>query len=335
VASKTMRAVLIRPPGGGPEVLQIGEAPLPEPGPEQLLVRVRATALNRADTLQRRGHYPPPPGESGILGLELAGEVAGLGGAVSDFKVGDCVFGLIGGGGYAEFALLDHRMAIPIPPGWSFEQGAAIAEVFYTANETIFVQGGLAAGETVLIHAGGSGVGTAGIQMASAIGARVLFTAGSEDKIARAQELGRGGSVTGINYKTQDFQQEVMRRTDNQGVDVVLDFLAASYLAKNLAVLKVRGRLIIAALMGGSKAEIDLALVQRKRLSVMGSALRSRTLAEKREVTARFRERWWPLLLDGRIRPIIDRSFPLEKARAAHELMESNRNFGKIILTVS
>jgi putative PIG3 family NAD(P)H quinone oxidoreductase len=333
MAAQMMRAVVMKG-AGAPDVLEIGQVPVPEPGPEQLLVRVRATALNRADTLQRRGLYPVPPGESEILGLELAGEVVRWGKSAAGFKAGDRVFGLVGGGGYAEFALLDHRMAIPIPPGWSDAQGAAVAEVFYTANETIFVLGGLSEGQTVLIHAGGSGVGTAGIQMASAIGARVLFTAGTTEKIQRAEALSRGAQVTGINYKTQDFQQEVMRLTADQGVDVVLDFLGGSYLARNMAVLKTTGRLVIAALMGGAKAEIDLGLLQRRRLSVMGSALRSRGLAEKREVTQRFRERWWPMLLDGRIQPVIDSTFPLEQARQAHEHMEANRNFGKIILTV-
>jgi putative PIG3 family NAD(P)H quinone oxidoreductase len=328
-----MRAVVIREPGG-PEVLTIGQVPVPEPGPEQLLVRVRATALNRADTLQRRGLYPPPPGESEILGLELAGEVVSAGSAVSEIRPGDRVFGLVGGGGYAEYAVLDHLMAIPTPAAWTDAQAAAVAEVFFTANETVFVLGGLEKGQSVLIHAGGSGVGTAAIQMASAIGAQVLFTAGGPDKVRRAEALGRGGPVSGIDYKAQDFQLEVMRRTNGQGVDVVLDFLGASYLGRNLAVLKTTGRLVIAALMGGAKSEIDLGLLLRRRLSVMGSALRSRSLEEKREVTRRFRERWWPMLVDGRIQPVIDSTFPLERAREAHEHMEANRNFGKIILTV-
>ncbi len=318
---------------GGPEVLAMGEVERPAPGKGQLLVRVRASALNRADTLQRRGAYPPPPGESDILGLELAGEVEALGEGVeeSEFCKGGRVFGLVGGGGYAEYALIDGEMAIPIPEGWSFAQAAAVPEVFFTANETVFVLGGLQEGESVLIHAGGSGVGTAAIQMASLIGARVFFTAGSEEKIAKAKAL---GAEEGINYKSHDFAEEIKRLTDGQGVDVVEDFLGASYLARNLSVLNAGGRLVLVALMGGAKTEIDLGLVLRKRLQIFGSVMRSRSLADKRAITRRFRERWLPPLADGRIKPIIDSVYPLDRVREAHEAMEANRNFGKIILEV-
>lgn len=316
---------------GGPEVLAIGEAATPVPGPEQLLLRVRASALNRADTMQRRGAYPPPPGDSEILGLELAGEVESWGEAVSGFSKGDRVFGLVGGGGYAEYGLLDHKMAMPMPEGWSFAEAAAVPEVFFTANETVFVLGGLQAGETALIHAGGSGVGTAAIQMAREAGATTYFTAGSQDKIERATAL---GAKAGINYKTHDFAEEIMRLTGGEGVDLVEDFLGASYLERNLSILKEHGRLVLVALMGGAKTEIDLAVVMRRRLQVFGSVMRSRPLADKREITARFRERWLPLLVAGKIKPIIDSVYPLEKAREAHEAMEANQNFGKIILEV-
>jgi putative PIG3 family NAD(P)H quinone oxidoreductase len=299
-----------------------------------LLVRVFATALNRADVLQRRGHYPPPPGESEVLGLELAGRVEAWGGSVQGFARGDRVFGLVGGGSYAEYALLDHRMAMRIPDGWGFEQAAAVPEVFLTANETIFVLGGLTEGQAVLVHAGGSGVGTAAIQMATVTGARVYFTAGSDEKIRRAEALGMGAPVKGINHKTQDFREEVLRATGGAGVDVVLDFLGASYLERNLAVLKPAGRLVIASLMGGARAEVDLALILRRRLQVMGSVLRSRTLEDKRMITERFRRHWLPLLEQGRIKPVIDRVLPLERVREAHAAMEANQNFGKIVLTL-
>lgn len=316
---------------GGPEVLTVSDVPTPTPGPEQLLVRVRATALNRADTLQRRGQYPPPPGDSEVLGLELAGEVEAWGGAVSGFRKGQRVFGLVGGGGYAQYALLDHRMAMEIPAGWSFEQAAAVPEVFFTANETVFVLGGLKPGEAVLIHAGGSGVGTAAIQMARFIGATVYVTAGSPEKIERCLAL---GAHAGINYKTQDFAEEIRRLTGGAGVDVVQDFLGASYFARNLSVLKNGGRLILVALMGGAKVEADLSLIMRKRIHVIGSVMRSRPLADKREITRRFQERWLPALVSGAIKPIIDSVYPLDKVREAHIAMEENRNFGKIILRI-
>lgn len=316
---------------GDPEVLTLGEAPTPEPKPDDLLVRVRASALNRADTLQRRGRYPAPPGDSEILGLELAGEVAGWGSAVTGFAKGQRVFGLVGGGGYAEYALLDHKMAMLIPEGWSYEQAAAVPEVFFTANETVFVLGNLQRGETLLVHAGGSGVGTAAIQMAHHLGATVYFTAGSAEKIERAMAL---GADAGINYKTQDFVAEVKRLTDGAGVDVVEDFLGASYLARNMDALKTTGRLVVVATMGGTKTEIDLNLLMRKRLAIFGSVLRARPLVEKRQVTQRFLQRWMEPLTAGVLNPIVDSTFPLAQAKEAHERMESNQNFGKIILTV-
>jgi putative PIG3 family NAD(P)H quinone oxidoreductase len=316
---------------GGPEVLAVLEVPTPRPGPEQVLVRVRATALNRADTLQRRGLYPPPPGDSEVLGLELAGEVEAWGNAVTGFRKGQRVFGLVGGGGYAQYALLDHRMAMEIPEGWSFEQAAAVPEVFFTANETLFVLGELKPGETVLIHAGGSGVGTAAIQMARFIGATAYVTAGSQDKIDRCMAL---GASAGINYKAHDFAEEIKRLTGGTGVDVVEDFLGASYFARNISILKNGGRLILVALMGGSKVEADLAVIQRKRLKVIGSVMRSRPLADKREITRRFQERWLPALVSGAIKPIIDSVYPMDQVRDAHVAMEENRNFGKIILKV-
>lgn len=325
-----MKAMMLTHPGG-PEVLQLTEVLDPTPGPEELLVRVRASALNRADTLQRRGLYPPPPGESDILGLELAGEVEAVGSAVSGFAPGERVFGLVGGGGYAEKALIHYRMAMPIPTGWSFVQAAAVPEVFFTANETLFNLGKLAHGETVLIHAGASGVGTAGIQMARYAGARVLITAGSAEKIARTIEL---GAEAGINYKEEDFAARVQSLTDKAGVDVVQDFIGAAYWQRNLQCLKVGGRLVLVGLMGGAKVEADLNTLLRKRLHIIGSVMRSQSLADKIAITQRFRDRWLPLLQSGAIRPVIDTSFPLAEAAAAHRYMEENRNIGKIMLTM-
>lgn len=317
---------------GGPEVLILDDVPPPpKPTDTQLLVDVKATALNRADLIQRRGGYPPPPGESDILGLEIAGKVSGIGKTVTGFNEGDRVFGLVGGGGYAEQAVIDYRMAMCIPEKWSFEDAAAIPEVFFTANENIFTLGRLTQGETILIHAGGSGVGTAGIQIANHAGARVFVTAGTSNKIDNCKKL---GATQGINYKQSDYVTEIQGLTDREGVDVVLDFIGAPYLARNLEILKTKGRLLQVGLMGGSTAEIDLGTVMRKRLQIIGSVMRPQSLQEKIAITQRFVDRWLPKLMDGTLRPVIDTVYPLTQAREAHEYMEANRNFGKVILSV-
>ncbi len=325
-----MKAITFDTPGD-PEVLHVSEVPDPIPGPEDLRVRVRASALNRADTMQRRGMYPPPPGESDILGLELAGEVETVGSAVQGFKSGDRVFGLVGGGGYAEKALLDYRMAMPIPAGWDFVKAAATPEVFFTANETLFTLGRLQGGETVLIHAGASGVGTAGIQMARHAGARVFVTASSAEKIARTIEL---GAEIGINYKAEDFAARIAELTNQEGVDLIQDFIGATYWERNLRCLKTAGRLVLVGLMGGDRVEVDLGMIMRRRLQVLGSVMRSQPLENKIAIAQRFRQRWLPLLARGDMQPIIDTSFPLAEAAAAHCYMEENRNTGKIILVV-
>ena len=323
-----MRAVLCDG-AGGPEVLTIGTCPKPLPGPGQLLVRVKACALNRADLLQRMGRYPPPPGEPEILGLELAGDVELTGEGVEIFTPGDKVFGLVGGGAYAEFALLDARMAVPMPNGWSYLDATAVPEVFFTAAETLFTVGGLAAGETVLIHAGGSGVGTAAIQLAQFRGARAFVTAGSDEKIQRCVEL---GAAAGINYKTENFADRVQTLTDGGGVDLIEDFIGAENLERNLACLRPRGRLVLIAMMGGAKAELDLGIILRKRLRVAGFVLRPQSLPEKRAITERFQQHWLPALTSGDLRPVIDRTYPIAEVAAAHEWMGQNRNFGKILL---
>ena len=325
-----MQAITFDAPGG-PEVLKVEHVADPVPSADQLLVRVRATALNRADTLQRQGLYPPPPGESDVLGLEWAGEVETVGSAVRDVRVGDRVFGLVGGGGYAEKAVLDARMAMPMPAGWSFAEAAAVPEVFFTAQETLFSLAQLRAGETVLIHAGASGVGTAGIQMAREVGANVLVTAGSAEKIARCLEL---GAAAGCNYKERGFADWVHERTDGRGVDVIEDFIGAAYWNDNLKSLATGGRLVLVGFMGGTKAQTNLGLILMKRLRIFGSVLRSRPLADKIDITRRFQADWLPLLEAGRIKPIIDCRFGLHEAADAHRYMEANKNVGKIILEV-
>jgi NADPH:quinone reductase len=325
-----MRAIVCRG-AGGVEVLAMDEVPRPEPGPGQLLLRVGAAALNRADTLQRRGEYPPPPGESDILGVEVAGEVAALGSGVTGFAPGQRVFGLVPGGGYAELCLMDAEMALPVPAGWTFAEAAAVPEAFLTAHIVLCELGGLRAGESVLVHAGGSGVGTACIQMARELGARVFCTVGSEQKLARAIAL---GAEAGVNHRTRDFAHEVPRLTGGEGVDVVVDFLGAEALQRNLSVLRPEGRLLLVGVLTGTRCELDLDPILLKRLRVLGTVLRGRPLEQRRAFNRRFAERWLPLLAGGRLRPVIDSIHPWEQVARAHEALEANRNFGKILLSM-
>ena len=319
------------PAYGGPEVLTMAEAPVPEAGPGELLVRVRAAGVNRADCLQRAGTYPMPPGLGNVPGLELAGEVVATGAGVETFRTGDRVFGLVAEGGYAEYARLDAGLAVPIPDGWSFAEGAAVIEVFCTANETVFELGGLEEGQALLVHAGASGVGTAAVQMAKHAGATVFFTAGSRAKVDRVLAL---GADHGILYKSEDFVEEVLRITRGEGVDVVEDFIGADYLARNLSVLKATGTLLLVGFMGGRVASFDLGAMLRKRLSIRGFTLRAQSIENKRAIVRRFRERWLPRLAARSIRPVIHEVVPFAEVRRAHEMMEANENFGKIILAM-
>lgn len=325
-----MKVVDFKKPGK-PDVLEITHKEKPHPGPEQVLVRVHATALNRADLMQRRGKYPPPPGESEILGLEIAGDVVAYGETANDLMIGQRVFGLVGGGGYAEYCLIDKDMVIPMPDEWDYEFAAAIPEVFFTAHETIFELGELKPDEAVLVHAGGSGVGSTAILMAKYIGAKVYFTAGSEDKIARVLAL---GADAGFNYKQSDFAKAILQATNNVGVNVIEDFIGANYLTQNLSCLAIGGRLIIVAYMGGAKGELDLQQVLRKRLQIKGSIMRTRSLDDKRAITKRFIKHWLPVLKAGEIKPVIDSVYEIKNVREAHARMEANQNFGKIILKV-
>jgi putative PIG3 family NAD(P)H quinone oxidoreductase len=311
--------------------LYLAEMPTPQPGPDAVLVKIHATAVNRADLLQRRGLYPPPPGESDILGLEAAGVIVEIGGNVTEWQIGDRVLCLLGGGGYAEYVTVHKDMLLPIPTHLNFEQAAAIPEVFYTAFVNLFLEGELQAGENVLIHAGGSGVGTAAIQLARHAGAQVFITAGSDDKIQRGLAL---GAQVGINYKTEDFAAHINAVTQQQGVDLILDCVGGKYLDKNLSLLRVKGRLVLIGLLGGAKAEIDLAPVLRKRLRVIGSVLRSRSLMEKIAITQAFKERILPLFVSQQIHPVIDTVYPLSEANKAHEHVAANKNFGKVVLRV-
>jgi putative PIG3 family NAD(P)H quinone oxidoreductase len=300
--------------------------------PDEVLVDVKASALNRADLLQRQGGYPAPPGvRSDVPGLEFAGVVIEAGERVNGIVPGDRIFGLLGGGGYSDRVATHELMAIPMPRNLDFAQAAAIPEVFFTAYDALFNHCELKMGESVLIHAVGSGVGTAALQLAHRAGAYVFGTAGSADKLAKAADLGLD---VGINYKEQDFAQVVREQTGGAGVNVVLDMVGGPYWERNLASLSLKGRLVLVGLMGGNKVEVNLGLLMPKRLRVHGTGLRTRSLEEKIAVTVQFKRHVLPLIADGRIQPIIDRTFPLEKVSEAHEYMETNANFGKIILAI-
>ena len=326
-----MRAAVITEPGG-PGVFRVREVEDPVAGPDEVLVEVKATALNRADLLQREGRYPAPPGVPGdVPGLEFSGVVIEAGKRVSGLAVGDRIFGLLGGGGYADRVVTHQLMAIQIPPNLDFVQAAAIPEVFFTAYDALFNHCDLKMGESALIHAIGSGVGTAALQLAHQVGAYVYGTAGSAEKLAKAGELGLD---VGINYREQDFAQVVEDGNGGAGVNVVLDMVGGPYWERNLASLSLRGRMVLVGAMGGNRVDTNLSLLMPKRLRVQGTSLRSRSLEEKIALTGQFKRHVLPLVADGRIRPVVDRTFPLEKVSEAHEYMESNANFGKIILTM-
>ncbi len=322
-----MRAILFDAPGG-PEVLYYGNAPDPVAGPDELLVRVRATAANRADLLQRRGAYAPPSGASPILGLELAGEVVAPAGP---WRAGDRVMAVVTGGGYAELAAVPVGMAMPIPENLSFEQAAAIPEAFLTAYLNLFTLGRLQTGETVLIHAGASGVGSAAIQLAHAAGARVFATAGSAEKLALCRELGADAA---INYREESFAERVLEITGGQGANLVLDFVGAPYWQQNMAALALDGRLQLIGFLGGSAGQLDLGPIMAKRLTVTGATLRRTPLARKTALTAEFIAFALDRLARGELRPVIDTIYPLDAAAEAHRVMEANRNAGKLVFRI-
>lgn len=325
-----MKAIVFDAPGNE-DVLHIGEAASPALGPEDLRIRVRATAVNRADLLQRQGMYPPPPGASPILGLECAGEVIEVGGAVVGWRSGDRAMALLTGGGYAEEAVVHHGSAMHVPPALSFEQAGAFPEVFLTAFLNLFMLGEIPPGGSALVHGGGSGVGTASIMLLREAGMRALITAGSDEKCRRCRDL---GAEVAINYRTGDFSAAVREATAGRGVDVVLDSIGGKYLASNLDALALDGRLVIIGLIGGAKGDINLAALLLRRLRVIGSTLRARSAAEKAEIVSRFLQRFGAALNAGRIRPVIDRVLPLAQAAEAHRIVQSSVHFGKVVLAL-
>jgi putative PIG3 family NAD(P)H quinone oxidoreductase len=326
-----MKAVLTEGPGDE-TVLRVDEAPAPALGTGELRLRVAATAVNRADLLQRQGLYPPPPGASPILGLECAGTVAEVGAGVSGWRVGDRAMALLAGGGYAEEVVVHAGSAMPVPANLSLEEAAAVPEVFLTAYLNLFELGGLASGGSALVHGGGSGVGTAAIQLCRTAGARVFVTAGSDEKCERCRAL---GADLAVNYRTESFAERVREVTGGRGVDVVLDSIGAAYLADNLGALAVGGRLVLIGLMGGAKAELGLGALLVRRLSIVGSTLRTRSAAEKAAIVTGFQARFGDALAAGRIRPIVDRVLPIEQVADAHRAIKASEHFGKIVLRLA
>jgi NADPH2:quinone reductase len=325
-----MKVIEIAAPGG-PEQLRSATRPVPQPGEGEVLIHVAAAGINRPDIMQRKGHYPPPPGASDLPGMEVAGNVAAFGPKVTGISVGDAVTALLPGGGYAEYAVAAAPLCLPVPAGLSMVEAAALPETFFTVWTNLFERGGCKAGDTVLIHGGTSGIGTTAIQLATVWGARVFATAGTHAKARACEAL---GAVRGIDYRTEDFVEIVNLATEGRGVDVILDIVAGTYVQRNLDAAAIDGRIVVIALQGGSRAEIKMNVLMLKRLTLTGSTLRGRTLEQKAAVAAGVYKNVWPLLAAHRVRPIIHATFPLAEAADAHRMMESSNHIGKIVLTV-
>lgn len=317
---------------GGPDVMAVKTGPIPDPKAGELLIRVHAAGVNRPDILQRQGSYPPPPNASTILGLEVAGEVVQTGRDVAGWRVGDSVCALTNGGGYAEYVTVPAGQCLPVPAGLSIEEAAALPETFFTVWTNVFERAALKAGQTLLVHGGSSGIGTAAIQMAKALGARVFITAGSDEKCAACRRL---GADIAINYRQQDFVEVLKVATNKKGVDVILDMVGGEYVNRNLKVAALDGRIVSIAFLKGSRVDVDLLPVLLKRLIVTGSTLRPRTAAEKADIAQGLREKIWPLIERGDIKPVIAARFAMKDAAEAHRLMESGTHIGKIILTLT
>ncbi|MGB7480925.1 MAG: NAD(P)H-quinone oxidoreductase [Burkholderiaceae bacterium] len=317
---------------GAPEVLQACERPMPTCGPGEVLIRVHAAGVNRPDVLQRRGHYPVPPGASDLPGLEIAGEIVDGDLEGSGWRIGDRVCALVQGGGYAEYCAAPAAQCLPLPAGLDMVQAASLPETYFTVWSNVFDRARLSGAETLLVQGGSSGIGVAAIQIATALGHRVFATAGSDEKCHACEAL---GAERAINYRKEDFVAVVKAATGGAGVDVILDMVAGDYVPRELDCLADDGRLALIALLGGARTTVDLGQVLRRRLSISGSTLRPRPVAFKAAIASQLRQRVWPLLEAGRIKPVIYRSFPLEQAAQAHALMESSEHVGKIVLTVS
>ncbi|MCF3932767.1 NAD(P)H-quinone oxidoreductase [Acuticoccus sp. M5D2P5] len=324
-----MMKAITAPTPGGPDVLVIDEHPTPAPGPTDILIEVAAAGVNRPDCIQRAGHYPAPPGVTPILGLECAGEVVAVGHDVARYKVGDAVTALVPGGAYAQYCVVDERNALPIPAGLSMLEAAALPETFFTVWSTVFDRAKLRAGEWFLVHGGTSGIGTTAIQLAKAFGANVVTTAGSDEKCAACEQLGADGA---INYNARDFVT-VLKESVPNGIDVILDMVGGDYVERNWNVAAVEGRIVQIATLNGP-SEANFAKLMRKRLVHTGATLRPRDVAFKAEIAEQLEASVWPLIAEGRIRPVMDQSFPFEEAAEAHRRMEGSGHIGKIVLTL-
>ena len=326
-----MLAIEITHPGG-PEVLVPCDRPMPTLKAGEVLIKVHAAGVNRPDVLQRSGNYPVPPGASDIPGLEVAGEIVEGDLEGSGFKKGDLVCALVQGGGYAEFCAAPVAQCLPIPKGWTALEAASLPETFFTVHSNVFERAKLADGETLLVQGGSSGIGVTAIQMATALGHRVFATAGTDDKCRACETL---GAERGINYRSEDFVEVVKSLTEGKGANVILDMVAGSYVNREIQCLADDGRLVIIALLGGAKGEVNFSEILRRRLTVTGSTLRPRPVAFKQDIANKLRERIWPLLEAGRIKPVIYKTFSLQQAAEAHALMESSTHVGKIMLSVA
>jgi putative PIG3 family NAD(P)H quinone oxidoreductase len=324
-----MRAVIATEPGG-PEVLTLHDVPDPTPGPGEVVIDVVASAVNRADLLQRQGFYPPPPGASDILGLECSGRIVAVGADVERWQEGDEVCALLAGGGYAERVLVPAGQVLPLPPGIDVETAAALPEVACTVWSNVFMVAHLRPEETLLVHGGAGGIGTFAIQLAHALGARVVATAGSDEKLDVCRSL---GADVAVNYREQDFVEEVRTATDGRGADVILDNMGAKYLPRNVDALATEGRLVIIGMQGGTKGELDIATLLRKRGAVVATALRSRPVAEKSAICTAVTEHVWPLVASGDVKPVVHARFPMAEAAAAHAEVEAGNHIGKVLLT--
>jgi putative PIG3 family NAD(P)H quinone oxidoreductase len=325
-----MRAVVAREPGG-PEVLEVRDVADPEPSAGEVVVDITASAVNRADIMQRMGHYPPPPGASDVLGLEASGTVSAVGKGVERWQIGDRVAALLSSGGYADKVAVPAGQLLPVPDNLDLQDAAALPEVIATVWSNVFTIAGLQPGELLLAHGGAGGIGTMAIQMAKALGARVAVTVGSDEKAQLVREL---GADLVVNYKEQDFVEVVRQETDGAGADVVLDVIGAKYLARNIAVLARNGRLVVIGLQGGSTAELDLGAMLAKRVAVFAASLRGRPLEEKAAIVRGVRDHVWPLLASGAVHPVVHATYPLADAAEAHRVMAASTHIGKLLLVV-
>jgi putative PIG3 family NAD(P)H quinone oxidoreductase len=326
-----MTAIGIKTPGG-PEVLAPEERPVPQPGPTEVLVRVKAAGVNRPDVMQRKGHYPPPAGAPDIPGLEIAGDVVAVGGSVTRWKIGDKICALVAGGGYAEYCVADESNALSIPKGFSYVEAAALPETFMTVWHNVFERGTLKAGETLLIHGGSSGIGTTAIMLAKQFGAKVFITAGSADKCEACKKI---GADVAIDYNNEDFVAVVKEATGKKGVDLILDMIGGDYVDRNFEAAAVEGRVVQIATQKGTKVTVDLRRLMLKRLTHTGSTLRARPVADKAAIATALQAKVWPLLEAGKVKPVIDSTYPLNKASDAHARMETSLHIGKIMLEVA